>query len=174
MNMELPVRTASELMDAGFEARWAERHAARRDDVLQRILRLFLERGGPIAPDALAAALPGRPPAEVGDALRRLDADDLVFLREGQVELAYPFAAGPNSFQVALEDGRERYACCAIDALGLAPMVGQRLTVRTYCHQSGTPLVFPVTPEGPGPEAAGIMVWVGPRPEGAAKACTSL
>jgi Alkylmercury lyase len=172
--MELPVRTAAEVMDAGFEARWAERQAARRDAVLQRILRLFLERGGPIAPDALASALPGGSPADVGDALRRLDADDLVFLRDGRVELAYPFAAGPNPFEVVLADGRERYACCAIDALGLAPMVGERLTVRTRCHHSGTPLIFAVTPEGPGPEAAGVMVWIGPRPEVNAKACTSL
>jgi hypothetical protein len=172
--MELPVRTAAEVMDAGFEARWAERQAARRDAVLQRILRLFLERGGPVSPEALAAALPGRSPAEVADALRRLDADDLVFLRDGRVELAYPFAAGPNPFEVVLADGRARYACCAIDALGLAPMVGERLTVRTRCHHSGAPLVFAVTPEGPAPEAVGVMVWIGPRPEASAKACTSL
>lgn len=172
--MEMPVRTAAELMDAGFEARWAERHAARQDEVLQRIIRLFLDCGGPVTPDALTAALPGRSPAGIADVLRRLDADDLVFVQDDRIELAYPFAAGPNAFEVVLEDGRERYACCAIDALGLAPMVGERLTVHTYCHQSGTPLVFPVTPEGPGPQAAGVMVWVGPRPEGAAKACTSL
>src|SRR5262245_48770035 len=115
--MTLPVRTAAELMDAGFEARRAERQAARRDEVLQRIVRLFLERGGSISPDALAAELPGRSPAEVGDVLRRLDADDLVFLRDGRIELAYPFAAGPNPFEVVLADGRVRYACCAIDAL---------------------------------------------------------
>ena len=172
--MELPVRTAAEVMDAGFEARWAERQAARRDAVLQRILRIFLEHGGPISADALAPTLPGRSPAEVEDALRRLDADDLVFLRDGRVELAYPFAAGPNAFAVILADGRERYACCAIDALGLAPMVGERLTVRTRCHHSGTPLVFTVTPEGPAPETAGVMVWIGPRPDASAKACTSL
>jgi Alkylmercury lyase len=172
--MALPIRTAAELMDAGFEARRAERHAARRDAVLQRIIRLFLERGGPISPDVLAAALPSHSPEDVGDALRRLDADDLVLLRDGRIELAYPFAAGPNPFKVVLEDGRERYACCAIDALGLAPMVGERLTVRSRCHHSDAPLAFAVTPEGPESDAAGVMVWVGPRPEGTAKACTSL
>jgi hypothetical protein len=174
MAVTLPVRTAAQLMDAGFEARWSERQAARRDEVLRRILRLFLERGGPIGAETLAAALPGGSSAAVGPALRRLDADDLVFLRDGRIELAYPFAAGPTAFAVVLDDGRERYACCAIDALGLAPMVGERLTVRSRCHQSGAPLVFAVTPEGPGPEATGVMVWVGPQPEEGAKACTSL
>src|SRR5262245_52911292 len=172
--MELPVRTAAEVMDAGFEARWAERQAARRDEVLRRIIRLFLERGGPISPDALAAALPGRSLAQVVDAIRRLDADDLVLLRDGQIELAYPFAAGPNSFEVIFQGGRQRYACCAIDALGLAPMVGARVTVRSRCHHTDAPLVFAVTPAGPAPEAAGTMVWVGPRPEEGAKACNSL
>jgi hypothetical protein len=172
--MDLPVRTATEVMDAGFEARWVERQAARRDEVFRRILRLFLERGGPIGADTLAAALPRWSPAAVGEALRRLDADDLVFLSDGRIELAYPFAAGPNPFAVVLADGRERYACCAIDALGLAPMVDERLTVRSRCHHSGAPLVFAVTPDGPAPEAAGVMVWVGPRPEDNAKACTSL
>ena len=57
--MALPVRTAAEVMDAGFEARWAERQAARRDEVFRRILRVFLERGGPIDADTLAATLPG-------------------------------------------------------------------------------------------------------------------
>jgi hypothetical protein len=172
--MELPIRTAAELMDAGFEARRAERRTARRDAVLQRILRLFLERGGPIPPDALVTALPGHSPAAVGDVLRELDANDLVFLLDGRIELAYPFATGPNPFAVVLGDGRERYACCAIDALGLAPMVSESLTVRSRCHHSGVPLVFGVTPEGPGPDSAGVMVWVGPRPAADAKACTVL
>jgi len=75
--MDLPVRTAAELMDAGFEARWAERRAA----VFRRVLGLFLERGGPVSPEALIATLPGHAPAAVTDALRRLDAADVVLLR---------------------------------------------------------------------------------------------
>jgi Alkylmercury lyase len=172
--MDLPVRTAAELMDAGFEARWAERRAARRDAVFRRVLGLFLERGGPVSPEALIATLPGHAPAAVTDALRRLDAADVVLLREGVVELAYPFATGPNRFAVTLGDGRVRYACCAIDALGLAPMLGAALTVRGICHGSGLPLVFGVTPEGPAPEAAGVMVWVGPPPDADARACATL
>jgi hypothetical protein len=73
-----------------------------------------------------------------------------------------------------LGDGRVRYACCAIDALGLAPMLGAALTVRGICHGSGLPLVFEVTPEGPAPEAAGVMVWVGPPPDADARACATL
>jgi hypothetical protein len=160
------IRTADELTDTTLESRWAERRAARHRGILQAVFRAFLEHGGPVPLDAL--------PAAAHAAVADLDAQDLLLVRDGRIELAYPFASGPNPFGVVLADGRERYACCAIDALGLAPMVGERLTVRSRCHHSGAPLVFAVTPDGPAPEAAGVMVWVGPRPEDDAKACTSL
>jgi hypothetical protein len=120
--MDLPVRTATELMEAAFEGQWAERRAA----VFRRVLGLFLERGGPVSPEALIATLSGHAPTAVTDALRRLHAADVVLLRKGVVELAYPFATGLNRFAVTLGDGRVRYPCCAIDALGLAPMLGTR------------------------------------------------
>jgi hypothetical protein len=49
-----------------------------------------------------------------------------------------------------------------VDALGLAPMLAERITVRSACHHCGEPIVIDVDPEGPRslPEA---MVWVAPR-----------
>jgi len=164
--MRYEIKTADELVDAALEARWAERRASRHGDVLQQILRLFLERGGPIGLDAL--------PEPARGAVEALDADDLLLLRDGRIELAYPLATGPNAFAVVFPDGRERYACCAIDALGIAPMVGQAVTVRSRCHHCGEALAFGVGPPGPGPEAAGVMVWVGRRTTTDGKVCTSL
>ncbi len=160
------IKTAAELVDPELEARWAERRTARFGEALQSILRLFLERGGPVALDRL-----GEPARSLTD---ELDARDLLLVREGRIELAYPFATGPNPFAVVLADGRERYACCAIDALGIAPMLGEPVTVRSQCHHCGEPVGFGVAPDGPGAEAAGVMVWVGRRSEADAKACTSL
>jgi Alkylmercury lyase len=51
--------------------------------------------------------------------------------------LAYPFSASPTPFLVRLPDGRERHVCCAIDALGIAPMVGQAVEIRPS-HESGS------------------------------------
>jgi hypothetical protein len=35
------------------------------------------------------------------------------------IELACPFSGGPTAFALILPGGRERYACCAVDALGI-------------------------------------------------------
>ena len=95
-------------------------------------------------------------------------------MSDGHVDLAYPFSASPTSFVVRLRDGRERYVCCAIDALGIAPMVGEAVEIRARCHHSGTPLQFAVTAEGPAAGSAGIMLWVGKRPEGRCRGIDAL
>jgi len=170
----LEIKTAEELVDAELEARWALRRAARQTDVLRRVLRAFVERSGPIRVEEIAVSLPDQAPATVWDSLIKLDEADLIEVRDGRVEIAYPFSAAPTPFVVRLAGSRERYACCAIDALGVAPMLGQRVHVRSRCHHCGTPLEFVVAPDGPGPEAPDVMLWVGKRWEGERRIATSL
>ncbi len=153
----LEIRTAEELADPESEARWAERRAARETDVPQRILRAFAERGGPIAVDGILAACHDR--ASAHDMLRALDDDDLIRVRDGHVDVAYPFSAAPTAFVVRLHDGTERYTCCATDALGIAPMLGRPVRIGARCHHCEAPLNFSVSPDAPGPEADGVMVW---------------
>jgi hypothetical protein len=98
----------------------------------------------------------------------------LIRIRDGHVDLAYPFSASPTAFVVRLADGRERYACCATDALGIAPMVDQRIEIRSVCHHCGVALELSATPAGPGPEASDVMMWVGKRTEEGCKAADSL
>jgi len=138
------------------------------------VLRLFVEQPGPVTRDALARAVPAMAPARLDRELARLDAEDHLLLEDGAVVLAYPFAAHPNAFAVRLADGGERYACCAIDALGIAAMLRQRIDVRSRCHHSGEPLAFAVDPEGPEPTGRGLMVWVGERDPAARRICTTL
>ncbi len=171
---ELTIKTADELVDPALEARLVARRARRQDPALQAILRLFLDRGGPVGADAIAAAVPGRPRDAVLATLAELDAEDLILLGDGGVELAYPLATGPNPFAVAFADGRLRYACCAIDALGIPAMVRQPVAIRSRCHHCEAPLHFPVDPTGPGRAADGVMVWVGAWGARTQKVCTSL
>jgi Alkylmercury lyase len=172
--MSLDIKTAAELIALDVEGRGRDRRAARETEVLQHVYRAFVDRPGPIAVEEIVASFPDRALSTVRESLATLDAEDLLQLHAGRVELAYPFSAAPTAFVVDLGDGRgERFACCAIDALGLAPMLGRRIHIRSQCHHCAAPLALAVSPTGPGPEAAGIMVWVGKRAEDR-RACDSL
>jgi hypothetical protein len=129
--MTLEIKTAEELIDPALEARWVTRRAARQTEVLQWILRAFVERGGPIRAEAITAAFPECQPKVIEETLVALDEEDLVQVRDGDVDMAYPFSAIPTPFVVRLADGQERYACCAIDALGIAPMLGHRVHIQS-------------------------------------------
>jgi hypothetical protein len=170
----LEIKTADEFVDSELEARWAVRRAARQGDVLRQVLQAFVERTGPVSVETIMAALPDHPPQAVRDSLTKLDEEDLIQLDEGRVEIAYPFSGRPTAFVVQLAESHERFACCAIDALGIAPMVGREVQVRAACHHCGSPLRFSVTPDGPGPEAREVMVWVGKRSEGERRISASL
>lgn len=173
--MGLEIKTADELLDREFEAKWADRRAVNPPAwaLFRRILGIFIDRGGPVAVEAIPTAF-SQPRDAVMVALTTLDEKDLILVREGRVELAYPFSAAPTPFTVTLPGGRARYAVCALDALGVPAMLGQRVTIRSRCHHCKEPLAFSATPDGLDPEAAGIMLWVGERGDIRQKACASL
>ena len=172
--MALEIRTATELTDPELEARWTTRRAARETDVLQQVLRAFVERPGPAEVEQIVAAFAAGPPDGIRADLARLDEDDLIQIRDGLVEVAYPFSSLPTPFVIQLADGQARYACCAIDALGIAPMLRQRVRIRSRCHHCGEPLELGVDPAGSGLEGQGVMVWVGKQGKGERRASTSL
>jgi len=169
----LVILTAEELKALNPLDRQAARRGARQQPLARLILRTFLERGGPIPVEDVIAASRGEP-ERIHDALLALDDEDLIRIRGGQIDLAYPFSAGPTPFRVRLSGGRERHACCATDALGFAPMVGEPVEIASSCHHCGDPLRFATTPQGVGPDAEGTMVWFGQRDDGACKAFDSL
>ena len=165
MSLSLPVATAAERMDAEFRAKWEDRAgigpAARA--ALREIHARFVGDGGTI------------PVASVGDpaAVAELDARDLVYASDGRVVLAYPWSGTPTAFVVVLPGGRERWACCAIDALGIAPLLGEPVTVRARCHHCDEPIELAVRPDGP-LGGDGLVAWVGDRGDLRGKACTAL
>ncbi len=171
--MTLQIRTAAELVVPDLEARWTTRRAARETEILRAILRTFVERPDPIVVEEIIRAFPDRAPDETRAALTRLDEDDLIQIRDGRVDLAYPFSTTPTSFVVHLSGRGDRYVCCAIDALGVAPMLGESVRIRSRCHHCGESLEFSVDPSGPGPNAKGIMMWAGKRCADERRASTS-
>ena len=175
MTRSFPVKPAEELLDAEFTAKWRDRQTigTTSRSVLETILGRFVELGGPVPLEALTPNLADRDPAEIADALRELDEKDMIMLRDGQVVLAYPFAGFTTPFRAVLPDGRERPAVCAVDALGIAPMLGQPVTIHSRCHHCGDPFRLEVGPTGP-IGASEAMVWVGERSLLREKACDSL
>jgi hypothetical protein len=82
--------------------------------------------------EQIVSAFPDQPPERVLEALAKLDEEDLIRMRAGRVDIAYPFSAAATLFAVHLGGGLGvRYACCVIDALGLAPMLGQPVRIRS-------------------------------------------
>ena len=149
--MGFEIKTAAELIELARPAALEKRREARRNLVLHAVWQAFVERGGPV---------PLR--GDLRDELLALDAEDVLVVDGDVVPVAYPFTTGPNVFAVEVAPGVERYACCAIDALGLAPMLEQSIVVRTACHHCGERLTIDVAPDGPR-SALDAMVWVAPR-----------
>ena len=169
----LVIKTADEIGGLHSAEQRAARRALRESPLMRTLYALFAARGGPITLADIAAAHGQDGPA-LEQALGRLDDDDLIRLRDHAVDVAYPFSTAPTGFVVELGDGRERYACCAMDALGIAPMLGQRIVVRSRCHERGDSLRFEVTPAGVAPDARAMMVWFGERDDERAKVMDGL
>jgi hypothetical protein len=161
-----PVRSAADLMDAAFLAKWTDRGAisAGARTALREILDRLVADGGPVDVASLAAGVA---------AVDELDTRDLIYVSAGRVVLAYPWSGTPTAFVTVLADGRQRWACCAIDALGIPALLGQPVTVRAGCHHCDERFELSVTPEGPALDA-GVMAWIGERGDLRGKACTAL
>ena len=165
----LVIMTADELKALNSLERQAARRAARQQPLVRLILRTFLQGGAPIPIHDIVTSAP-----DGHDALMALDADDLIRVRAGQVDMAYPFSAAPTPFRVRLSTGGERYACCATDALGIAPMIGEPVEITSACPHCGEVLKVAVTPHGVGRDPEGVMVWFGRRGDEQCKAFDSL
>ncbi|MEV6273370.1 alkylmercury lyase family protein [Kribbella sp. NPDC051936] len=115
----------------------------------QRVLRSFAATGQP--PDDL--------PAGVGRALHDLDAIRLT--PSGEIAVAYPFSAVPTRHRVRIGDLVDVYAMCAIDALGIAPMLDRDTLIESIDVTTGSPIRV-LTRNGRRTwEPAGAVVFVG-------------
>lgn len=94
----------------------------------QRILRSFAGTGQP--PDDV--------PADVLRALHDMDA--IRVTSYGEIAVAYPFSAIPTRHRVRIGDRVDVYAMCAIDALGIAPMLGQDTVIESVDITTGRPV----------------------------------
>jgi len=159
---KLVIATAEELKAQTPLERQAARRAAREKPLARLILRTFLDQGGAIPIEDIVRALPQAAPEETRGALATLEEEDLIRIRAGQIDVAYPFSAAPTPYLVKFPGGRDRYACCATDALGMASMAGEAIEIASHCHHCGDALTF------------SVMVWFGKRDDDQCKAIDGL
>jgi len=116
--------------------------------VQQQVLRSFAATGHapPVADLAETAALYGTTAAAV---LAALHADDYLQLGpDGQIRAAYPFSGVPTPHLVDIDGGPRAYAMCAIDALGMAAMLGTGVTITSADPRTGAAVTVTVRADG--------------------------
>ncbi|MEU0352734.1 alkylmercury lyase family protein [Streptomyces sp. NPDC006237] len=131
--------------------------------VHQAVLRHFAATGhAPESVDlAAAAATAGRTAADV---LAELDREDFLTVdADGRIRAAYPFSAVPTPHHLRLANGVEAWAMCAIDALGVAAMLRQDVTVASCDPVDGRPITVSFTGGIARWEPAEAVVFVGQR-----------
>lgn len=133
--------------------RWGRQRLRTLSDGERQMYRWILRSFGAGAPpgaDALADAA-SQFELEVEPALERLAYADLVHHdpATGAILVAYPFSGRPSAHRVRL-DGREVYAMCAIDALGIAPMLDEWIEVLSCDPFTGEEIRVQLEPDGQG------------------------
>lgn len=108
----------------------------------RQVLQWFASTGQ--APDRaeLAVVAPGR---NLDELLRELHDHDVVRLdSHSAISAAYPFSATPTAHAVAIANGPNSYAMCAIDALGMAAMLRSDLRVTSMDPSSNEQITVDV------------------------------
>lgn len=127
-------------------ARWAGLEDSERDFYFW-ILRRFATSGRPTNTDLLEVA--GGLELDFEEALGALADEDLVHLgSDGEIGVAYPFSGRRTRHVVRFASGHEAYAMCAIDALGIAAMFGERIEISSIDPLTGEDVHVTVAPDG--------------------------
>lgn len=116
--------------------------------VHRRVLTSFATTGRePGAAELAEAAAPYG--VDFERVLAELHAGDFLRLdAAGRIRAGYPFSAQPTPHVVRISGGPEVYAMCAIDALGIAAMLGTEITVASADPGIGEEITVTVAADG--------------------------
>jgi Alkylmercury lyase len=116
--------------------------------VQQQVLRSFATTGQPPAASGLGE-IAARYGTTAGAVLAELHAADFLRLGPGgDIHVAYPFSAAPTSHMVRIAGGPQVHAMCAIDALGIAAMLGADARIISADPCTGEPVTVTVQADG--------------------------
>lgn len=111
-------------------------------EVRRAIYDLTIRTGSTPSAAAVAAELKASE-ADVAEAFQRLAEGRVIFLENGAIRMAAPFAGVPTPFVVRTKD-RSYYANCIWDALGISPMLKIDSDIFTSCPDCSEPLELSV------------------------------
>jgi hypothetical protein len=111
----------------------------------------FAETGQRPSPNTIAVRV-GSDAESVLEAYLRLRAQRVLALEAdgSSIRMAPPFSGVPTQ-HVVIADGKQYFANCAWDALGIPAALHKPATVYSRCEQSGQPLRLAVGIDGPEP-----------------------
>jgi hypothetical protein len=127
--------------------------------VHQAVLRSFAATGRPPGQDVLDQAAR---PFDSGQVVAELaEGDYLCVDQDGQITAAYPFSAVTTPHTVQISGGAVTYSMCAIDALGIAEMLGTSVLVKSADPATGEPISVAVDGGGAAWEPDTAVVFAG-------------
>jgi hypothetical protein len=113
--------------------------------VQQAVLRSFAATGNP-PPTGLLEETATAFGATASEVLAVLAREDFLALdTAGRIWAAYPFSAVPARHRVRIAGGAAVYAMCAIDALGIPPMLAADAVITSSDPATGAPVTVTVT-----------------------------
>ena len=115
------------------------------------VYRHFAETGQRPSPESVAARV-GSDVESVVDAYSRLRSQRVLALETdcSSIRMAPPFSGVPTQ-HVVIVDGKQYFANCAWDALGIPAALNRSGMVYSRCEQSGEPLRLAVGSDEPEP-----------------------
>jgi hypothetical protein len=137
------------------------------------ILRRFAERGTPTREELSTEA--EQLGLELVPALATLRREDLVHLGgDGEIAVAYPFSGVPTAHRVRFPNGQEAFAMCALDALGIPPMLDQPIEIMSRDPLNDEPFHANLSPDGNAswqPDTAAVVAGVNDRHADSCSGC---
>ncbi|WP_405136301.1 organomercurial lyase [Nocardia sp. NBC_01388] len=127
------------------------------------ILRSFATRGTAPTREELTDSL-ADPATPVAAVLRNLhDADVIRLDSSGSIVTAYPFSTAPTTHRVRIRGGATVNAMCAVDALGMAAMLGTDITIEATAPGTGEPITIAIHDQQLAARPPTTVVFVGGR-----------
>jgi len=133
---------------SGLAETWGRKLTPSEDFTWRTVLERFASDGRPASVQEIAERI-GVPDDEARTLLADLRSHDLLGLDESATTItyAYPFANTPTEHRVQLYR-RLVHAMCAIDALGIAGMLGTNTRIESCCRACGGRIEVRTTPNG--------------------------